>query len=106
MFLANRPNNLLFHWLLEYAADNKFNYVDLGLCSISNSNQGLRRYKAAMGGKAFPITSLEYFPTKEFSSSKEKFNRFLTNLSEEVIQQDLDEKQISAISSKIYRYFA
>jgi CelD/BcsL family acetyltransferase involved in cellulose biosynthesis len=63
-FLHIRPNNLLMWGLLDYCARQGFKKIDLGRTSLKN--EGLRRFKCALGAKE---SMLEYFKF-DFMKSK------------------------------------
>ena len=103
-FLKLRPNNLIFSELTNYAIENRFNTVDLGLSGIGDEYEGLRRFKESMGGTSYNITYLgknsEYYPNK----STENFNLFIDHLIEEILRSQ-DSKKIKKLSSVVYPYF-
>ncbi len=104
--LAYRPNNLLFHRLIEIAVERNCHTIDLGLSGTGPSYEGLRRFKESMGGVSYPITYFTLTPEEYDERTVKESKTLLTALTQTIVAQKLSAEATSQISSIIYPYFA
>ena len=100
------PNSLLFSEMINYAKSKKFKKIDLGLSGLSSSFDELRQWKEDIGGVAHPIS---YWEDRSENSDQEREDKVMKNLrklTNAMIQSNLNPKQTSAFSEKIYSLFA
>ncbi|WKN45152.1 GNAT family N-acetyltransferase [Tunicatimonas pelagia] len=104
--LGYRPNNLLFHRLIEIAVEKKCHTIDLGLSGTGPSYEGLRRFKESIGGVQHPITYFTLTPDEYDERTEKESKALLTALTQTIVNQKLEVEATSELSSVIYPYFA
>jgi lipid II:glycine glycyltransferase (peptidoglycan interpeptide bridge formation enzyme) len=105
-YLDYRPNNLLFHQLYNYASENGFLAVGLGLSGVSKSYEGLVRFKEYMGGIPNNIYSFRINPENYDNAAEEQLNKFTSSLTKTIVSQQPDRETADAYSETLYPYFA
>jgi hypothetical protein len=104
--LEHRPNNLLMHALLHHAVEQDLEAVDLGLSGAGPSYKGLRRFKESLGGQPRPVTRFRLDPPNYDDAAERELNNLLGNLSEAVVDHELDVEATDAFSERLYPFFA
>lgn len=104
--LEYRPNNLLFHHLIEIAVERKCTAIDLGLSGAGSAYEGLVRFKESMGGIRHPITYFTLTPEGYDEKPEKELKTMLSSLTQIMVDQQLNVETTSQLSSIIYPYFA
>jgi len=105
-YLTLRPNNLLFHELFSFGTNNGYSNVNLGLTGNNPSYLGLLRFKEEMGGVRHPITYYRIDPDNYDSTTEQKINEILKNLTSNLVNSKLNTEKINQFSKIIYKNFA
>lgn len=103
-----KPNNLLFHQVIEDCKKNGWENLDLGLSGTSEAYAGLRRWKRDLGGIEYPIT---YYRNENADISDTNLQRkalkdTLGSLTGLIVDQDFNSDLTSKFSSILYPLFA
>lgn len=100
-----RSNNMLFWHLLKIASARKINEVDLGLSWSTESDQGLRRFKASMGGKSYPVSTITCQPACYNMVKDQEARQVLKGISRLLTEGDLDLSTLKAAGEQMFKYF-
>jgi hypothetical protein len=105
-YLHLRPNNLLFYHLKQFAINEHFSSIDLGLSGASESYKGLRRFKESIGGRPVSISYFRIDPLQYDNTLENKASTILKNYTNKIVSQDLSLDEIDKISQAMYKNFA
>lgn len=99
--LQHRPNNKLFWELLRQGVEEGVDEVDLGMSWVDGRDQGIIRFKESMGGRAYPILTIERLPRGGDSEGR----LLLRKLTELLVDIPLDDASASRAGNLLFRYF-
>ncbi|AHM60392.1 hypothetical protein D770_10675 [Flammeovirgaceae bacterium 311] len=99
-----RPNNLLFGELLKLAANNGFQYLDLGLSDLDET-RGLIRFKDNMGADRTSIYSYQLYPPGYPLALEKKLKSMVNQLADIVVQNNLPADRTQSFSQALYPLF-
>ena len=106
--LQLKPNNLLFHHLINHFKAEGFENIDLGLSGAGESYAGLRRWKSSMGGEEQPISYWSSAPSENGLSDEliGKNKAKIRGLTNAIVRADLGPQETSLLSEQIYPLLA
>ncbi|GAA0871324.1 hypothetical protein GCM10009117_04700 [Gangjinia marincola] len=103
--LEVRPNNLLFHMIIQKAQQEDVAFLDLGLSGSSTAYEGLRRFKASMGGEENPIHYITHTPEEYDQEAETNFSKRLGEITSGIIAKSPTPRELSKYAETLYPYF-
>lgn len=104
-YLKMRPNNILHDFLIEYAVENNYESIDLGLSGTSENYAGLRKFKDSLGGVRNEITYIQNDIAQQNNDNK-AVKALISSITNVIVEQKLDIETTNKFSNILYPFFA